>query len=789
MQIKKLSDERKFIALLSFIVISFGVLYHVMNPTVFFVTATVANVAAIVGLLPMFISGNVSREAKFGILAFMLLILVPTGATATHLDWGMMSRNSLILLSALAFVFVNYAIFVPLALFDERNGNGTPYVQARHPSVSIIVPANNDENIIQGCLQSLQELDYPDANLEIAVVDDGSSDGTVEEARRVAGKSTRILEQSSDGIHSALNHGLEHVSGEIVLTIDPDTVLEPDALNNVVGAFQANPDVSAIAGRLRVENQHRFIAKLQQLEYVVGIHLPMRAYNVLEAVTVDPGAFGAFRRECFEWAEFEGDTLAVERDITVQILRNGLGIRATDATGHTKAPETSKDLLRQRGRWYRGLLQTLGKHRGAFHRPEYGKVFRFGFAGQVVGAFALPIAGIVILASAGAEMVAGSPSRVLAILSIFGLLQMLVSLLGCSLEEVDQKLALLGPLFVVGYRQFLDTIMLKSVFDVLLGRDIERTDSKRPAQIDQVTEEPEIDEAVTTAPEIDEQVTQEPEVTEAVTNTSENDEQATEKPDTDEQISAESDTDDISEEPVDHSLETDGRYYLAENISNSFERIEEVLNEPDMVNALDEIASELNNVSVRMAMLEKETGKISGFIPEAREYTPVPNPEGTSASEFESVPNLETHERREIVFTDPAEIDRYLDLAQIEMREEFYRLFETLCENLAEFKSEGGTPIRMDPGLSLRGMRNYLEETYDDDISDLSAWGLNEDEQYRFESLAEIFWGNRNAPNEFEEIKAILPDDDPTPLAESIEAGQESEFLWGNISREETGEE
>jgi cellulose synthase/poly-beta-1,6-N-acetylglucosamine synthase-like glycosyltransferase len=231
---------------------------------------------------------------------------------------------------------------------------------------------------------------------------------------------------------------------------------------------------------LTVANRGRFITELQELEYVIGIHLFRRAYNFVEAVTLVPGALGAYRRKALERVGgFDGDTLTEDFDATVRILKLGGATRSVDSVCLTEAPETWRDLYRQRLRWDRGHAQTVLKHRDVFRTPDYGFLYAVVFPVVLLSLTVVPVAGMVILGSIVVELLVGSPMRVAAFASFFTLVQLLVSVLAVRLDGGDPKLALYAPFFVIGYRQFLDVVMLKSVVDVLRSGELGWTRAAR----------------------------------------------------------------------------------------------------------------------------------------------------------------------------------------------------------------------------------------------------------------------------------------------------------------------
>jgi cellulose synthase/poly-beta-1,6-N-acetylglucosamine synthase-like glycosyltransferase len=153
-------------------------------------------------------------------------------------------------------------------------------------------------------------------------------------------------------------------------------VFTPDTLSLLVRHF-ADPQVGAVAGNVRVGNRVNLWTLWQSIEYTVSQNLDRRAYALLNAVTVVPGAVGAWRREAVLGAGgFVADTLAEDMDLTWRMRRAGWRIaNESRALGYTEAPDSMSALLRQRFRWTYGTLQCLWKHRDALGRHGwFGRV-------------------------------------------------------------------------------------------------------------------------------------------------------------------------------------------------------------------------------------------------------------------------------------------------------------------------------------------------------------------------------------------------------------------------------
>jgi cellulose synthase/poly-beta-1,6-N-acetylglucosamine synthase-like glycosyltransferase/peptidoglycan/xylan/chitin deacetylase (PgdA/CDA1 family) len=241
------------------------------------------------------------------------------------------------------------------------------------PAVTVLIPAHNEEAVIVQTVTSVLLSDLSD--IHVIVVDDGSVDRTLEllESNFGSNGCVQIIHQVNRGKAAALNHALSEARTEIVVTIDADTEIEPDAIRKLIRHF-SDPQVGAVAGNVKVGNRSRWLTRWQALEYITSQNMEKRAFDLLNCITVVPGALGAWRRQAIESAGgITADTVAEDADLTIAIRR--LGWRITydeEAIAWTEAPETPGILIRQRFRWTFGTLQSFWKHSGTLFRPKYG---------------------------------------------------------------------------------------------------------------------------------------------------------------------------------------------------------------------------------------------------------------------------------------------------------------------------------------------------------------------------------------------------------------------------------
>ncbi len=251
----------------------------------------------------------------------------------------------------------------------KREHTGEQY----EPFVSVIVPAYNEERVIEATIRSLLNSDYD--NFEILVVDDGSRDRTSEVVREHFGDHplVRLFTEPNAGKASALNLGMRYSKGDVIVALDADTQFPSKTIRALARRF-VDPRIGAVAGNAKVGNRINIVTRWQALEYITSQNMDRRAFASLNCITVVPGAVGAWRRELIErCGGFSSDTLAEDQDLTLRIRKLGYKIGYEEgAIGWTEAPDSLRMLARQRFRWGYGTLQCLWMHRDALFRPRYG---------------------------------------------------------------------------------------------------------------------------------------------------------------------------------------------------------------------------------------------------------------------------------------------------------------------------------------------------------------------------------------------------------------------------------
>ena len=254
-----------------------------------------------------------------------------------------------------------------------------------YPLVSIIVPAYNEEVNAVNSIHNLLKCTYP--LFEIIFIDDGSKDATSEKIAAAFANhpQIKIFTKPNGGKASALNFGVAHSSADYVVCIDADTQLAPDAVSMLMRNFFApapGTKTGAVAGTVKVGNEVNILTRWQSIEYIIGQNFDRKAFAQVNAITVVPGAIGAFDKQVLlEAGGFTTDTLAEDCDLTIRILKAGYIVaNEENAIAYTEAPETVKQFMKQRFRWSFGVMQVFWKHKDLLFNTNH----------KVLGLIAMP---------------------------------------------------------------------------------------------------------------------------------------------------------------------------------------------------------------------------------------------------------------------------------------------------------------------------------------------------------------------------------------------------------------
>lgn len=373
------------------------------------------------------------------------------------------------------------------------------------PRVAIIVPAYNEEKVIARTVRSVLNSSYQ--QVRVIVVDDGSQDRTAEVAREtfaaeIAAGQLLVLSKSNAGKAVAANFALSHVTEEVFVAIDADTVIHPEAISRMVTHF-SDPKVAAVAGNAKVGNRVNMWTRWQALEYITSQNFERRALNTVNAVSVVPGAIGAWRASAVrEVGLYPYDTVAEDADLTMSLLQAGYKVHYEDqALAFTEAPMDPRGLTRQRFRWSFGILQAVWKHRGAFLRG--GSLGWIALPNIIVFQILLPLVSpfIDLMFAVGAisylidrhfhprTAQAANFERLALFFTLFLLIDFLTAALAFSLERrsarVPEDKWLLTQVWLqrFAYRQIFSWVLFKTLKRAIDGRSFNWDKLERTASV------------------------------------------------------------------------------------------------------------------------------------------------------------------------------------------------------------------------------------------------------------------------------------------------------------------
>jgi len=367
-----------------------------------------------------------------------------------------------------------------LARVQLRRVRDLPIDPSFAPAVSILVPAHNEAVGIERSVRSLSGSRYA-GELEVIVVDDGSTDETATIVETLALPGVRLLRQANAGKAAALNRALAGASHDILVTVDADTVFEPETLSVLVQRFR-EPRVGAISGNTKVGNRHGLIGHWQHIEYVMGFNLDRRMYEVLGSTPTVPGAIGAFSREALaDIGGISGATLAEDTDVTLDIGRAGWRVLYENrARAWTEAPSTLRGLYRQRSRWAYGTIQSMWKHRRALTFAGDGGAGGRAVVAILIFQVLLPLAAPLIDLFAIYSIVFLDPMPILAFWVAFNLFQLVLAWEAFGFDGESRRPLWALPLQQIGHRQISYLVVYDAIVSALLGsrhgwRHAERT--------------------------------------------------------------------------------------------------------------------------------------------------------------------------------------------------------------------------------------------------------------------------------------------------------------------------
>lgn len=349
------------------------------------------------------------------------------------ISWKIITYAIIYTLSKLAFSIIS---IIQIKIYTKKYSHiATEDDLRRHaeqnkhspPLITIINPAYNEELTVIDSAKSFLNQTHP--RTEVIIVNDGSSDQTLEKliqefdlyeaednievSKKIVYERVRsyykshkndnlmVIDKENGGKADALNAGIAIASGEVIATIDADSVLESNALLHITDIFEQDPKIVAIGTPIRILNDSNvgpdgvedasfpknFLAKNQVMEYLRNFLLGRMAIQKFRGLVLISGAFGVYQKWIIEAVEgFSKGSMAEDVDIVCKIWKfldhNKLKFTikyVPEVFCWTQVPETLRDLKSQRDRWARGLTTTLWKNKNLVFNPRYKMLGLFSY--------------------------------------------------------------------------------------------------------------------------------------------------------------------------------------------------------------------------------------------------------------------------------------------------------------------------------------------------------------------------------------------------------------------------
>lgn len=345
---------------------------------------------------------------------------------------------------------------------------------------SVLIPAYNEEENIEATIRSV--LNDSDLVREIIIIDDGSTDQTAQIVSRVKRLSEKItlINKENGGKASALNLGIKKSKSNIIISIDSDTIIEKNSIQNLVKHFK-NKNVAAVAGKIKVANYKTILGGFQSIEYTVGQNIEKKAFSRINAVGVIPGAIGAWRKsDLLKCGGYSSDTLVEDQDLTLSILQSGKKIiYEPKAIAYTETPSTIRGFYKQRFRWVFGTIQCFWKYKKNFFSKNYSLNLVILPNIAIYNTF-IPLFFPIVDLLAVISIFSGNLDKILLTYNIFTVVDIAYASIAFLKEKKQMHLLALIPIQRIFYRFIIYLIVFKSIIKAIEGSSafwnkIERT--------------------------------------------------------------------------------------------------------------------------------------------------------------------------------------------------------------------------------------------------------------------------------------------------------------------------
>lgn len=283
----------------------------------------------------------------------------------------MVNFGEAIILTA-AFISLYTTVYFLLTLLEYRKELKKDTKLKKYPTVTVIIPAYNEEKTLTGTVESVLKLDYPKDKLKIIIVDDGSTDKTAKIGKEYAKQpNITFYTKPNGGKHTALNLALTKCETDYVGSLDADSFVDKYALKRIMAYFEDDEEIMAVTPAMKIHNPQTILQHIQRMEFLIGILL-RKVFSFLESIHVTPGPFTIYKKEFFEkYGYYRKAHQTEDIEIALRIQAKNFRIEnSVDAFVYTHGPKKFTPLKKQRLRWYTGFLSNVMDYKELFNKKH-----------------------------------------------------------------------------------------------------------------------------------------------------------------------------------------------------------------------------------------------------------------------------------------------------------------------------------------------------------------------------------------------------------------------------------
>ncbi len=263
-----------------------------------------------------------------------------------------------------------------------------PPMLEKYPTITVLVPSFNSGRTLKRSIEAIRAMKYPH-DFRVIVMDDASTDGTIEQIRGIRGVEVVTLEKNG-GKAAALNRGISLCDTDLVACIDSDTYPDPGTLMKAIPYFYRRENVGAVTLYIVVANKAKnLLTRVQELEYYSSFGFVSKIMAKINGLMVTPGPMSIYRRDLLgKVGGYDEHNITEDMEMGLRIQSHGYHIECcTEVLIPTEVPETFKGLYRQRIRWFRGTIFNLHKYGHMMLDTRFGDFGIFSYPAVVIYVF------------------------------------------------------------------------------------------------------------------------------------------------------------------------------------------------------------------------------------------------------------------------------------------------------------------------------------------------------------------------------------------------------------------